>query len=467
MREARTPNTHERNKRFGYVAIAMFILAIMMLSGIVKSTSVKAANEEVSTTYKVGDILKVDSKDWNIRTEPSIYADIAYKALYGEQFEILSVEENNWYRLSSYLGEYYIQIVPECMDYFVRINSEITTEITTPEATAEATTSETTTSEIATETTTTETMTETIITETTTETTIIETTTETTITESTTETMISTVTTITPSNKILPGDILKFRGARWIVFEKLYAESGIEDFYPGEEFCIINTDFAPWYEIQREYGGPSWIRIEDMEMGINFVHVDISTTLPTTSYYKVGDLISVNSDFWFVHSAPNTESDVTFILFDNEVFEIKSVLYDYWYQIGNQAYIQISPQNNMYFKKVIDPIVSTATTITTEATTTTTVTTTTVTMEETDTTTGTTVNTTDTYRVGNLVRVNSDFWNVRKRPSKEAEIYFGILDNAIFKILEVIDDYWYKIGEEAYLQISPENRIYFERVSES
>lgn len=435
MREARTPNTHERNKRFGYVAIAMFILAIMMLSGIVKSTSVKAANEEVSTTYKVGDILKVDSKDWNIRTEPSIYADIAYKALYGEQFEILSVEENNWYRLNSYLGEYYIQIVPECMDYFVRINSEITTETTTSEITTEATTTETTT--------------------------------ETTIIETTTETMVSTVTTITPSNKISPGDILKFRGARWIVFEKLYAESGIEDFYPGEEFCIINTDFAPWYEIQREYGGPSWIQIEDMEMGINFVHVDISTTLPTTSYYKVGDLISVNSDFWFVHSAPNTESDVIFRLFDNEVFEIKSVLYDYWYQIGNQAYIQISPRNNMYFKKVIDPIVSTATTITTEATTTTTVTTTTVTMEETDTTTGTTVNTADTYRVGNLVRVNSDFWNVRKRPSKEAEIYFGILDNAIFKILEVIDDYWYKIGEEAYLQISPENRIYFERVSES
>lgn len=363
MREARTPNTHERNKRFGYVAIAMFILAIMMLSGIVKSTSVKAANEEVSTTYKVGDILKVDSKDWNIRTEPSIYADIAYKALYGEQFEILSVEENNWYRLNSYLGEYYIQIVPECMDYFVRINSEITTETTTPETTAEATT--------------TETMTETTTSEITTETTTTETTTETTIIETTTETMVSTVTTITPSNKISPGDILKFRGARWIVFEKLYAESGIEDFYPGEEFCIINTDFAPWYEIQREYGGPSWIQIEDMEMGINFVHVDISTTTTTT------------------------------------------------------------------------------------------VTTTTVTTEETDTTTVTTVNTADTYRVGNLVRVNSDFWNVRKKPSKEAEIYFGILDNAIFKILEVIDDYWYKIGEEAYLQISPENRIYFERVSES
>ena len=117
MREARTPNTHERNKRFGYVAIAMFILTIMMLSGIVKSTSVKASNEEVSTTYKVGDILKVDSDGWNIRTEPSINADIAYEALYGEQFEILSVEENNWYRLNSYLGEYYIQIVPECMDY--------------------------------------------------------------------------------------------------------------------------------------------------------------------------------------------------------------------------------------------------------------------------------------------------------------------------------------------------------------
>lgn len=289
----------------------------------------------------------------------------------------------------------------------------------------------------------------------------------------TTETMVSTVTTIAPSNKILPGDILKFGGIRWIVYENLYAESGIEDFYPGEEFYIINTDFAPWYEIQREYGGPSWIQIEDMEMGVNFVHVDMSTTTttpPTTSYYKVGDLISVNSDFWLVRSAPNIESDVTFILFDNEVFEIKSVLYDYWYQIDNQAYIQIVPQNNMYFKKVTDSIVSTATTITIEATTTTTttVTTTTVTMEETTTTTTTTVvNTSDTYRVGNLVRVNSDFWNVRKRPSKESEIYFGILDNAIFKILEVIDDYWYKIGEEAYLQISPENRIYFEKVSDS